>query len=82
MFLRIFFNHNINKLDEENKLLCEGMLTEVECANAVKQMQNNKSPGTDGLTTEFYKIFWTDIKQYLIESLNYSYRQTYKNKAS
>ena len=37
-------------------------------------MQNNKSPGSDGLTTEFYKIFWTDVKQYLIDSLNYSFR--------
>ena len=37
-------------------------------------MQNNKSPGSDGLTTEFYKIFWTDVKHFLINSLNYSYR--------
>ena len=35
-------------------------------------MQNNKSPGSDGITTEFYKIFWNDIKLYLINSLNYS----------
>ena len=35
-------------------------------------MKNNKSPGSDGITTEFYKIFWNDIKTYLINSLNYS----------
>ena len=68
-----FFNNDITKLKDEHKLLCEGLLTEVECTNALKQMQNNKSPGSDGLTTEFYKIFWTDIKHYLIPSLNYSY---------
>jgi len=36
-------------------------------------MKNNKSPGSDGLTADFYKIFWNDIKQYLVNSLNYSY---------
>ena len=36
-------------------------------------MKNNKSPGSDGLTTEFYKIFWNDIKTYLTNSLNFSF---------
>jgi len=35
-------------------------------------MKNNKSPGSDGLTADFYKIFWNDIKVYLVKSLNYS----------
>ena len=35
-------------------------------------MNNNKSPGSDGINTEFYKLFWNDIKTYLIKSLNYS----------
>ncbi len=35
-------------------------------------MKNNKSPGSDGLTVEFYKIFWNDIKQYYIDSINFS----------
>ena len=33
----------------------------------------NKSPGSDGITTEFYKIFWNDIKSFYIKSLNYSF---------
>ncbi len=36
-------------------------------------MQNNKSPGSDGITIEFYKIFWNDIKTHLTNSLNYSF---------
>ena len=36
--------------------------------------KNKKSPGSDGLTTEFYKIFWADIKQFYVDSLNYSYQ--------
>ena len=35
-------------------------------------MKNNKNPGSDCLTTEFYKIFWNEIKIYLLNSLNYS----------
>ena len=35
-------------------------------------MKNNKSPGSDGISAEFYKIFWNDIKQYVVNSLNYS----------
>ena len=36
--------------------------------------EKNKSPGSDGLTIEFYKLFWNDIKQYLINSLNFSFQ--------
>ena len=36
-------------------------------------MQNNKRPGSDGITTEFYKVFWSDIKSYYVKSLNYSF---------
>ena len=69
-----FFNENINKLNNENKNLCEGLLSESECLAALREMKNNKSPGSDGLTTEFYKIFWNDLKQYYIKSINYSYQ--------
>ena len=35
-------------------------------------MKNQKSPGSDGLTDKFYKIFWNDIKHFDIRSINYS----------
>ena len=65
----------MNILDQNEKNLCEGQLTENESLNALKDMNNNKSPGSDGLTTEFYKIFWNDIKPYYIKSINHSYQQ-------
>ena len=34
----------------------------------MKNMQNNKSPGNDGLTKEFYDGFWDEIKKLLIVS--------------
>jgi len=48
-------------LSHEEQNFCEGFLFEKECAEAVKSMDSNKTPGTDGLPAEFYKIFWKDI---------------------
>ena len=31
-------------------------------------MKNNKSPGNDGLTKDFYEDFWGEIKELLIAS--------------
>jgi hypothetical protein len=36
-------------------------------------MKNNKSPGSDGFTSEFLKFFWKDLKVFVIGSLNYEY---------
>ena len=59
-------------IDEQNS--CTGLLTEEECGKALKEMKNQKSPGSDRLTTEFYKIFWEDIKQFYVKSINFSYQ--------
>ena len=32
-------------------------------------MLNNKSPGNDGLSKEFYETFWEDIKDVFINSM-------------
>ena len=57
-----FFSTPILKLTDEEKGKCEGLLTEHECQAALKDMKNQKSPGSDGFTAEFYKIFWNDLK--------------------
>ena len=40
-------------LPEEFARTCEGVMSIDECERAFKTMENNKTPGTDGLTTEF-----------------------------
>ena len=36
-------------------------------------MADSKTPGTDGLPAEFYKIFWSEVSDALIASLNFAY---------
>ena len=69
-----FFDVSIRKLNNLDKNSCEGHITEVECINALKNMKNQKSPGSDGITVEFYKLFWNDVKEFYINSINYSFQ--------
>ena len=36
-------------------------------------MQNNKSPGSDGYSVEFFKFFWNDLGHFLVNSINYAF---------
>ena len=54
--------------------LTAGDISEYECKLAIQQMQNNKAPGSDGISVEFYKLFWNYLKTYLMNSLNHSYQ--------
>ena len=65
---KFFANKNIKKLDPEDKILCDGEITESEPKIVLKNMKNNKTPGTDGFPVEFYKIF--GISSFLINSFN------------
>ena len=38
-------------------------------------MKNDKSPGSDGFSVNFYKLFWPLIGQFVVDSLNYGYRK-------
>ena len=65
---------NINKLNDEDFISMNKEITEAELLTIVKSLPNNKTPGEDGLPSEFYKVFWQDIKYYSLESYKYSYQ--------
>ena len=69
-----FMSTNVSSLSENLKLLCEGPVTVDECHKVLKLFKNNKSPGNDGFTAEFYKEFWRFMSDVLIDCYNYSYK--------
>ena len=69
-----FFKQNrIPQLPNLEKIMCDEVLTLEEITKALKLLPNNKSPGSDGFTTSFYKFFWIDIKDFLFDSFRYSF---------
>ena len=69
-----FFNAPIPNLPEDACNSCEGELTEEELRKAVTAMELDKSPGIDGLTTNFYKHFWPLFCTRLTHVYNYAFR--------
>ena len=63
----------IPKLDNEEKEHLEDPFTLEECKKVLETFKDNKSPGEDGLTAEFYKHFFDLIGTDLIKSLNQSF---------
>ena len=63
-----------NALSEEIAKTCEGVMAVHECELALITMENNKTPGTDGLTPEFYRYFWNLLGSFMVSSLNYAFQ--------
>ena len=59
-------------MTKDQQKICEGELTEKEIFLALASISNNKSPGNDGLTKEFYFTFWNDIKEVFLNALKES----------
>ena len=34
-------------------------------------MRLNRAPGLDGLSVEFYRTFWNDLKEFMVDTINY-----------
>ena len=49
-----FFETNGHTITNEQKQHCEGEISEYEAFTALKEMNNNKSPGSDGISADFF----------------------------
>jgi hypothetical protein len=72
------FDHHLSNSDfpplaQEQLDKLKGILTRQEVLTVLKKMPNNKSPGSDGFTVEFWKFFFCDLGDFLVRSLNYAY---------
>ena len=54
--------------DEKNKL--DEDFTPEELSKSVSSLKNNKSPGEDGLTKEFFNYFWENLVDLYLECLD------------
>ena len=62
-------------LDEESKEFCDWEITTKEMSEALKCLNNKSAPGSDGLTADFYKVFWKSLKMPLYDSFTQSIEQ-------
>ena len=68
--IKVFLNViDVPKLSEDQVKLCEEDLTEKDLYKSLRSIQNDKSLGSDGLTKEFYEIFWDDLKEIFVNSV-------------
>ena len=54
------------RLSDEDRKKIEGPLTLEECKRVLELFQENKSPGEDGFTVEFYKYFFDSSRELFI----------------
>jgi hypothetical protein len=64
----------IPTLSDEIKDNLGGEITYAELTPSIKRMKNEKSPGSDGSTSEFFKFFWNNLVKYVFRTINYGYK--------
>ena len=67
--------NNITKLSGISRDVCDQEITFEEVSAVVKTLPNNKSPGPDGFTAEFYKFFWHDIGNIVYRTYKDAFQQ-------
>ena len=68
-----FLNIETLILTQHDRNSCKGYTIEHELLTALQTMENNKSPGLDGLSTNLYKHFWHILGPELTRIYNYAY---------
>ncbi|KAL0160802.1 hypothetical protein M9458_044527, partial [Cirrhinus mrigala] len=66
-----FFN-DLPQISEEANAEISGALSEAELYKALQGTESGKAPGIDGLPVDWYKAFWAELKEDLLEVLNES----------
>ena len=64
---------HLPKLTSDQRERCDEKLTVGECFQTLKTFQKNKTPRNDGLTVEFYLVFWPIEDKHLIDCFNYAH---------
>ena len=70
---RFLVKVSLPKFNKSQTLKCEGAITECEILKALTSMDNDKSPGDDCITEEFYITFRDIAKETLCASILQSF---------
>ena len=73
------YQRNMPKLFNEESSKLDLKITLNELYTQIFSTKNNKSPGTDGFTNEFLKIFWDELKYLLLELMNFFFETEHIN---
>ena len=60
----------IPKLREDNRLKLESGITKEKIEKTLKTLGKNKTPGSDGITYEFYQKFWPELQGVFMNQLH------------
>ena len=60
----------VSKLTEVEKTSIEGKIKICECEKVIHSLKQNKSPGLDGIPSEFYQQCWSIVQHHAVESYN------------
>ena len=58
------------KLSEEDKAKLDEDFSKEELQDALKDLKRNKSPGSDGLTKEFFDHFWPSLEDFYFDCIS------------
>ena len=68
-------NNSSTRVPQEIKIMQEQQLTIRDLEEAIKTMNNQKTPGEDGIPVDFYKVFWVRIKECFFGMVGQCYEQ-------
>ena len=71
----ILDNINIKKLPDSQSHSIEGPITIEELSYSLNKMKTNKTPGSDGYPSEFFKVFWGKLKYLILNAINEGYEK-------
>ena len=72
----------VNKLDNNEKETLDEDINLDEISKVIKILKPNISPGEDGIISEFYQLFWQDIKNEFFEVIEFFFKFEYTLSAS
>ena len=62
-------------LTSEERDSLERLINIQELSVALKNLNNDKSPGSDGYTADFFKFVFNDVDMFLLHSINYGFKK-------